>query len=77
MDRFRAGDFDDPARIHGRDMPGLVDLEANAPRIDIVYTEVTAGATITFRIEDPKVVDALHRWFKAQTSDHGSHAKTG
>ena len=34
-DAFRAGDFDDPATIHGREMPGLAEMAAGAGRGDI------------------------------------------
>jgi len=72
--RFRAGDFSDPAHIHGPAMPGLAQLAAGAPRIDITYEDVPAGALIRFRSTDPALVAALHAWGAAQTSDHGSHA---
>ena len=72
--RFRSGDFSDPAHIHGPAMPGLAQLAAGAPRIDITYEDVPAGALIRFRSTDPALVAALHAWGAAQTSDHGSHA---
>ena len=74
-DRFSAGDFADPARIHGRDMPGLADLEAGANRIEIRYEPLPAGARITFSTTDPALVAALERWGAAQVADHGSHAR--
>jgi hypothetical protein len=73
-ERFRAGDYGDPAAIHGDDMPGLADLEAGAAAVDVVLTEVADGARLTFTSADPALVDALHRWAAAQTMDHGEHA---
>jgi hypothetical protein len=76
-DRFGRGDFADPRRIHGDDMPGLAALRAGAGRVTIAYRDVTAGGEITYTTEDPALVSALHAWFDAQVSDHGRHAEHG
>jgi hypothetical protein len=73
--RFRAGDYGDPAAIHGDDMPGLAQLEAGAAAIAIAYEPTDAGGRITYATDDPVLVDALHRWAEAQATDHGSHAE--
>jgi hypothetical protein len=73
-EKFRKGDFSDPAKIHGADMPGLAELKAGAKQIDIRYTALPEGAQIRYTAKDPKLVAALHRWFDAQVSDHGHHA---
>ena len=73
-ERFRKGDFSDPAKIHGEDMPGLAELKAGAGKIDVRYTALPDGAQIQYMTKDPKLVVALHRWFDAQLSDHGHHA---
>ncbi|MFG6201746.1 hypothetical protein [Nonomuraea sp. JJY05] len=72
---FSKGDYGDPASIHGGEMPGLRDLEQGHSRIDIRYTEVPAGARITYTSTDPALVNALHAWFDAQVTDHGQHAE--
>ncbi len=72
---FQAGDFSDPASIHGEDMPGLATLEANSDALDIRYLELPDGAAVDFTTTDAQVADALHAWFDAQVSDHGDHAK--
>jgi hypothetical protein len=74
-DRFAAGDFGDPAQIHGAMMPGLADLSAAAGAIRIEYSEVASGAAIRYSTDDPGLVSALHLWFDAQVSDHGDHAQ--
>jgi hypothetical protein len=71
---FARGDFTDPASIHGGAMPGLQAMHAGARRIAVRYSEVQNGAAITYTTNDPSLVSALHAWFKAQVSDHGSHA---
>lgn len=74
---FGRGDFDDPATIHGTEMPGLAELREGHDRIDVRYEERTDGAALTYTTEDSAMVDALHDWFEAQLSDHGSHAGSG
>ncbi|MGW0779047.1 aspartate carbamoyltransferase [Streptomyces sp. NPDC002835] len=74
-ERFRKGDYADPAAIHGTAMPGLQQLATGARHIDITYTERSDGAALQFRTADPTLVDALHQWGAAQTSDHGDHAE--
>ena len=76
-ERFRGGDYSDPTRIHGKDMPGLAELERGAGRIEISYRQIGAGASLRFRTEDSALVKALHAWGEAQVSDHGSHAEQG
>jgi hypothetical protein len=70
--RFEQGDFGDPAAIHGHDMPGLQALAQSAGRIDIAYTEVPAGARITFTTKEPAMRSALADWITAQNMDHGT-----
>lgn len=72
--RFERGDFDDPARIHGEEMPGLDRLRRHGGRLTVTYRTITGGAEIRFRTSDPDLLEALHAWAGAQTSDHGDHA---
>ncbi|MPW15509.1 aspartate carbamoyltransferase [Paraburkholderia sp. CNPSo 3157] len=76
--QFRNGDFSGPTHIHGQAMPGLVELKAAKPgQIEIEYKDVHAGAELTYRSADKKLVNALHEWFDAQLSDHGPNAREG
>ena len=72
---FQAGDFSDPASIHGEDMPGLAILEANGDALDIRYVEILDGAAVDFVTADAQLAEALHDWFDAQVIDHGDHAE--
>jgi hypothetical protein len=74
---FERGDFGDPATVHGEQMPGLAALRAGAGRIAVVYEDLPAGGQLTYTTADPALVGALHDWFDAQVSDHGSHAEHG
>jgi hypothetical protein len=73
-ERFGEGDFSDPAKIHGKDMPGLAELKAGAGKISVRYAALPDGAQVRYKAKDPKLVMAIHQWFSAQISDHGHHA---
>jgi hypothetical protein len=77
VERFRVGDFGDPASIHGHDMPGIGTLDANADALDVSYRDIADGAEVTYVSAEPTVIAALHDWFAAQRSDHGDHARAG
>ncbi len=74
VNRFRRGDFTDPARIHGNQMPGLEALRSHDGRISIDYASTPDGARATYTTSDAKLRQALYHWFDAQVSDHGQHA---
>ena len=75
---FAQGDFSDPARIHGEDMPGLAELRKAKPgEIKVGYKELTNGAQIDYATDDPALIKAVHQWFDAQLSDHARHAIPG
>ncbi|WP_107763403.1 aspartate carbamoyltransferase [Nitrosospira multiformis] len=75
---FKHGDFSKPARIHGEDMPGLAELKSAKPgEIKIEYAELPDGAQISYSTSSPKLINAIHRWFDAQLSDHARHAVPG
>ena len=76
-DQFRRGDFTDPARIHGTEMPGLAPLLDGAGKITVGYEATADGARITYTTSEDALVAALHAWFDAQVSDHGQHATQG
>lgn len=73
-ERFRRGDFSDPAKIHGRDMSGLAALSSGSLKVEVVYTPLPDGAEIRYTTKDPALLMAIHHWFDAQLSDHGRHA---
>lgn len=70
---FRKGDFSLTERIHGKDMPGLAQLKrAETDDIKFEYQALPNGAQIHYSTEYPQYVQALHEWFDAQASEHGS-----
>lgn len=67
---FRHGNYSDPAKIHGMDMPGVNELEQGATRINVVFTEIPGGAQIAYTATEAPLISALHAWFDRQASDH-------
>jgi len=76
-ERFKQGDFTKQRRIHGDDMPGLAELAAANGAVRFEYRELPNGAEIEYSAEQPALVDAIHRYFNAQLSDHARHAVGG
>lgn len=74
-EQFRQGNFADPAHLHGAGMPGLRELQAGAPRMQITYRPLPDGAEIRLRTDDIRLITAVHRWFGAQLSEHGADAR--
>ncbi len=72
---FQKGNYADPAKLHGEDMPGLNELREGASRIGVSYAALPAGAEIAFKTSDIHLLTAIHRWFGAQLSEHGADAK--
>ena len=74
-EEFKQGNFADPTRIHGKDMPGLSSLQnAELGAIKIQYRELADGAEITYTTDNSTLINAIHLWFDAQLSDHAKHA---
>ena len=74
--KFQRGDYSDPQKLHGAQMPGLKELEAGASHIKVLYEAVPSGGEITFETTDLHLLTAIHRWFGAQLSEHGADAKS-
>lgn len=77
QENFARGDFSDPARIHGMDMPGVEELSTGYDRITVTYAELPAGASLDYTTDDGLLVDAIHSWFDRQEMDHGSGGAAG
>ena len=73
-DRFRTGNFSDEAKLHGQHMPGIKNLSENYSKIKFVYSDLPNGAQIQLTADNPKLINAIHIWFRAQLLDHGADA---
>lgn len=75
---FKAGNFSDPVKIHGKNMPGLEKLRnAKSGEYKVTYKELANGAEIDYVSKKPELVTAIHQFFDAQLSDHARHATSG
>lgn len=74
-ERFKRGDYSDPEKLHGQAMPGLKELQDGGAEINVSYADVPLGGQITFTTTDLHLLTAIHRWFGAQLSEHGTDAK--
>ncbi len=71
---FTQGNFSDPSKLHGGNMPGLSVLEQAKGKIQVKYADLPDGAQLTYITDDPNIIDAVHMWFMAQLQDHGQDA---
>ncbi len=72
-EQFRKGDFSITERMHGADMPGLMQLKTAKPDdIRFEYRALENGGQIHYSTEYPQFVSALHEWFDAQAKAHGN-----
>lgn len=76
-ERFKKGDFSRQRQIHGDNMPGLAELSSHYQQVKFDYRELPNGAEIEYSADDSSLVDAIHRYFDAQLSDHARHAVGG
>jgi len=75
---FQQGDFSNPAKIHGDNMPGLEELrKAKLNQVNVVYKDLPNGAKIIYSTDEASLITAIHQWFEAQLSDHSRHAISG
>jgi hypothetical protein len=77
-EQFLNGDFSGPSHIHGTAMLGLAELKTARPgQLAIAYSDIPAGAELSYTTTEPKLVAALHQWFDAQLADHGPDSRGG
>ena len=55
-------------------MPGLATLRSNYEQVTITFSTLPDGAQIIYTADQANILAALHAWFDAQLSDHGTHA---
>jgi len=70
--KFSRGDFADPMAIHGHAMPGVAELRQGFRQVRVQFDAIAGGATLRYTTSDPDLLAALHRWFAAQRTDHGT-----
>lgn len=74
-ERFAAGDFDTPAFVHQREMPGTRVMAEKRDVIAYTYRDLPRGGEVRITTRDPEAVRAVHAFMAAQRGDHraGGH----
>lgn len=67
--RFGDGQYSDPAKAHGKPMPGVKYLSTIKPgQMAITYRNVPGGAAVDYVGQDAATVDAIHKWLDTEIS---------
>lgn len=67
---FGAGNFDTPAFVHMREVPGTRVMAARRASITYEYRELPRGGEVRIRTRDAKALAAIHDFLAFQRSDH-------
>lgn len=67
---FSRGDFVMTRPIHDRVLPGVPEMARLKDSISYRYEEIPAGARVRIATADPKALEAIHAFLKAQIEDH-------
>jgi hypothetical protein len=70
QDRFAAGDFSDPSRVHDLTVPGTGTMTRLRDRIHYRFTERPGGAELGISSDDPEARAAIHDFLTFQRMDH-------
>lgn len=74
---FAAGDFSQPARVHGRDVPGSAVLAQRRATVRYTMTERPAGGELRIVTTDPATLAAVREFLQFQRNDHRAPAHEG
>ena len=69
---FESGDFDTPAFVHMREMPGTRVMAEKRRVIDYTYRDLPRGGEVRITTSDPEAIRAVHAFMAAQRGDHRS-----
>ncbi|MBK7348404.1 MAG: hypothetical protein KA180_01620 [Gemmatimonadales bacterium] len=69
-ERFAAGDFSDPARVHAMAVPGTEVMAARRERIRYAMQERPGGGEVRITTTDPEALVAVREFLAFQRSDH-------
>ena len=67
---FAKGDFDTPAFVHGRAVPGTGVMAARKDRIRYTVRDLPAGAELRLTTSDPEALAAIREFMAFQRTDH-------
>ena len=67
---FAKGDFETPAFVHGRSVPGTAMMAARKDRIRYTVRDLPDGAELRLTTSDPEALAAIREFMAFQRSDH-------
>ncbi len=70
QDRFSAGDFADPSRVHDMTVPGTVTMTRLQDRIRYQFSQRPGGGELAISSDDPEAQTAIHEFLAFQRMDH-------
>lgn len=73
---FASGDFDTPAFVHMKTVPGADVMRARRASISYVPSDLPRGAALRIRSADPVAIAAIHRFLAFQQAEHRVDAAT-
>lgn len=73
---FAAGDFSDPAAVHGHEMPGTEVMAEKKELITYSYAPLPRGGEVRITTSDPDALRAIHRFTAAQRGEHRAAGQT-
>jgi len=67
---FARGDFDTPAFVHDRKVPGTAVMAAKRDAITYSVNDLPRGGEVRIRTTDPEALAAVHEFIAFQRQDH-------
>ncbi len=74
---FKAGDFETPAFVHMREVPGTKVMAAKRATITYTYRPLPRGGEVRIVTRDTAAIRAVHEFMAFQRSDHRAGGMTG
>lgn len=74
---FAAGDFSQPAQVHGREVPGTAVLAARRASVAYTMSDRPDGGELRLRTTDAATLAAVREFLQFQRDDHRAAAHEG
>ena len=69
---FAMGDFNIPALVHDKPVPGVEELKRQGAAVTYSYKEVDGGGFVRLSATSSAAVAAIHEFLRFQIKDHGT-----
>ena len=69
---FAKGDFNIPALVHDKPVPGVEELKRQGAAVTYSYEELDRGGFLRLSATTPAAVAAIHEFLRFQIKDHGT-----